>query len=121
MARARDCFFTAWERRDCTSPLDARRAPHPRKDATTTLALTMVLLRSKAATSPKPRASSPVPLHWLGFADADPSSTYTSPTRLPVGSAFGIPWAEGEVDKTTAVKATADDGTDVPLQTWPAA
>ncbi|KAI5832951.1 hypothetical protein K523DRAFT_324967 [Schizophyllum commune Tattone D] len=81
----------------------------------------MVLLRSKAATSPKPRASSPVPLHWLGFADADPSSTYTSPTRLPVGSAFGIPWAEGEVDKTTAVKATADDGTDVPLQTWPAA
>ena len=81
----------------------------------------MVLLRSKAATSPKPRASSPVPLHWLGFADADPSSTYTSPTRLPVGSAFVIPWAEGEVDKTTAVKATADDGTDVPLQTWPAA
>ncbi|KAL1744587.1 hypothetical protein HDZ31DRAFT_63959 [Schizophyllum fasciatum] len=68
----------------------------------------------------KPRASDPVPLHWLGYS-SDSTAAYASPARLPAGAAFGLPWAEGEVDKTTAITAQGQDGQAIPLQTWPMA
>ncbi|KAJ7582933.1 hypothetical protein C8J56DRAFT_1028850 [Mycena floridula] len=59
----------------------------------------------------KPRAADGVDLHWLGAA----------PSKTPTGTAFGIPWAQGEVDKSTPIAVTTSDGTSIPVQTWPLA
>lgn len=60
----------------------------------------------------KPRAADGVDLHWLDGAP---------PSVSPVGTAFGVPWAQGEVDKTTPIRVVAADGSDVPVQSWPLA
>ncbi|KAF8893062.1 hypothetical protein BD779DRAFT_1610011 [Infundibulicybe gibba] len=44
----------------------------------------------------------------------------TPPTTTPTGSAFGIPWPQSQIDKTTAITVTAG-GKGVPVQTWPMA
>lgn len=62
--------------------------------------------------TPIPRADDGADLKWLDGK---------APTALPTGSAFGLPWAQGEIDRTTAIAATTSDGTGVPLQTWPLA
>ncbi|KAF8068032.1 hypothetical protein FPV67DRAFT_1168676 [Lyophyllum atratum] len=43
-----------------------------------------------------------------------------APNGIPTGTAFGIPWNQGEIDKTTAIKLIAA-GKAVPVQTWPMA
>ncbi|KAF7352604.1 Secreted protein [Mycena venus] len=59
----------------------------------------------------KPRASDGVDLGWVDK---------TAPTGTPTGTAFGVPWAQGEIDKTTPISVTAD-GQGIPVQTWPLA
>lgn len=62
--------------------------------------------------SNKPRATDGVDLHWIdGKA---PATTATS-------SAWGVPWAQGEIDKSTALALTTTDGKNIPLQSWPLA
>lgn len=62
--------------------------------------------------SNKPRATDGVDLHWVdGKA---PATTATS-------SAWGVPWAQGEIDKSTAIALTTSDGESVPVQSWPLA
>ncbi|KAF8598894.1 hypothetical protein BDV93DRAFT_526494 [Ceratobasidium sp. AG-I] len=62
--------------------------------------------------SNKPRATDGVDLHWVdGKA---PATTATS-------SAWGVPWAKGEIDKSTAIALTTSDGKSVPVQSWPLA
>ncbi|GLB38916.1 hypothetical protein LshimejAT787_0600780 [Lyophyllum shimeji] len=43
-----------------------------------------------------------------------------APSSLPTGTAFGIPWDQGAIDKTTPIKLSAT-GKSVPIQTWPMA
>ena len=62
--------------------------------------------------TPKPRAPDGADVKWLDSK---------APVALPTGTAFGLPWAQGEIDRTTAIAATASDGNGVPLQTWPLA
>ncbi|KAI0075597.1 hypothetical protein K474DRAFT_1708867 [Panus rudis PR-1116 ss-1] len=62
--------------------------------------------------APKPRADDGADVHWLDGK---------APTSVPTGTAFGLPWAKGEIDRTTAIAAVTSDGTGVPLQTWPLA
>ncbi|QRV78526.1 hypothetical protein RhiJN_06541 [Ceratobasidium sp. AG-Ba] len=60
----------------------------------------------------KTRATDGVDLHWLdGKA---PATTATS-------SAWGVPWAKGEIDKSTALTLTTSDGKSIPVQSWPLA
>ncbi|KAL0579652.1 hypothetical protein V5O48_002348 [Marasmius crinis-equi] len=61
--------------------------------------------------SQKPHAADGVDLKWLDGK---------APTATPIGSAFGVPWAQGEVDKTTPIAVTAG-GSSIPVQTWPLA
>ncbi|KAI0030551.1 hypothetical protein K488DRAFT_79570 [Vararia minispora EC-137] len=53
-----------------------------------------------------------VDLQWLDGA---------APSTTLVGSAFGVPWTQGAIDKTTALAATASNGSGIPLQSWPLA
>ncbi|KAG8705574.1 hypothetical protein FRC09_002878 [Ceratobasidium sp. 395] len=62
--------------------------------------------------SNKPRATDGVDLHWLD--GKSPATTATS-------SSWGVPWAKGEIDKSTALKLTTSDGKSVPVQSWPLA
>ncbi|KAK7061860.1 secreted protein [Favolaschia claudopus] len=50
----------------------------------------------------------------LGWVDQE------APAGTPTGTSFGIPWARGEVDKTTPIRVSAA-GKGVPVQTWPLA
>ncbi|KIY70042.1 hypothetical protein CYLTODRAFT_392656 [Cylindrobasidium torrendii FP15055 ss-10] len=59
----------------------------------------------------KPRAADGVELHWVDGG---------APARLPVGTSFGVPWAQGEVDRTSPIAVTSN-GTGIPVQTWPLA
>lgn len=43
-----------------------------------------------------------------------------APAFTPTGTAFGIPWKQGEIDKTTAINVTSG-GKNIPVQTWPLA
>lgn len=62
--------------------------------------------------SNRPRATDGVDLHWVdGKA---PAATATS-------SAWGLPWAKGEIDKSTSIALTTSDGKNVPVQSWPLA
>ncbi|KAJ7781011.1 hypothetical protein B0H16DRAFT_1298639 [Mycena metata] len=61
--------------------------------------------------SGKPSASDGVDLGWVD---------QTAPPGTPTGTSFGVPWAQGEIDKTTAISVTVD-GEGVPVQTWPLA
>lgn len=63
------------------------------------------------STPQKPHAADGVDLTWVDG---------TAPSRIPTGTAFGVPWAQGEVDKTTPIALEAG-GTSVPIQTWPLA
>ncbi|CAE6369787.1 unnamed protein product [Rhizoctonia solani] len=60
----------------------------------------------------KPRAVDGVDLHWL---DGKAPSTTANP------STWGVPWAKGEIDKSTALALTASDGKNIPVQSWPLA
>ncbi|KAF8671527.1 hypothetical protein RHS04_08252 [Rhizoctonia solani] len=60
----------------------------------------------------KPRAVDGVDLHWL---DGKAPSTTANP------STWGVPWAKGEIDKSTALALTTSDGKSVPVQSWPLA
>ncbi|CAE6478251.1 unnamed protein product [Rhizoctonia solani] len=61
--------------------------------------------------SNRPRAVDGVDLHWLdGKA---PSTTATAST-------WGVPWAKGQIDKSTALALTSN-GKNVPVQSWPLA
>ncbi|KAF9444924.1 hypothetical protein P691DRAFT_777927 [Macrolepiota fuliginosa MF-IS2] len=52
-------------------------------------------------------------IHWI---DGSP------PPFTPSGTSFGIPWSEGEVDRTTPFKAQASGSSaSLPLQSWPLA
>ncbi|KAF8991427.1 hypothetical protein BDQ17DRAFT_1433088 [Cyathus striatus] len=42
------------------------------------------------------------------------------PAYTPSGTAFGVPWAQGEVDRTTPFKVVSE-GEGVPVQSWPLA
>ncbi|KAF9029154.1 hypothetical protein BDZ89DRAFT_1160004 [Hymenopellis radicata] len=59
----------------------------------------------------KPRAVDGVDLKWVDGS---------APPQIPFGTSFGVPWAQGEVDKTTPI-ALETAGISVPLQTWPLA
>ncbi|EEB91333.1 hypothetical protein MPER_10322, partial [Moniliophthora perniciosa FA553] len=59
----------------------------------------------------KPRAADGVNLHWLDGK---------APSTIPTGPAFGIPWAQGEVDRTTPISVSSG-GSTVPVQSWPLA
>ncbi|KAF8985789.1 hypothetical protein BDQ17DRAFT_1415302 [Cyathus striatus] len=59
----------------------------------------------------KPRAESGVDLHWLSSV----------PSFTPTGTAFGLPWAQGEVDRTTPFTVQDQSGDGVPVQSWPLA
>ncbi|KAF7761871.1 CAZyme family PL26 [Agaricus bisporus var. burnettii] len=50
-------------------------------------------------------------VHWL---DGSP------PAFTPSGTAFGIPWSQGEIDRTTPLKIRSSS-TSLPLQSWPLA
>jgi hypothetical protein len=55
----------------------------------------------------------PVTLKWVDGS---------APAQIPIGTAFGVPWKQGAVDKTTPFFATDGTTTGVlPLQTWPMA
>ncbi|THU79676.1 hypothetical protein K435DRAFT_697298 [Dendrothele bispora CBS 962.96] len=56
-------------------------------------------------------SSDPISLKWV---DGSPPSTTLN------GTTFGIPWPQGEIDKTTPIAVTAG-GTSIPVQTWPMA
>ncbi|KAF4616545.1 hypothetical protein D9613_008386 [Agrocybe pediades] len=56
-------------------------------------------------------AQAGVDVHWLDGS---------APGTLPTGTAFGIPWQQGVVDRTTPFSATGKAG-GVPMQTWPMA
>lgn len=60
----------------------------------------------------KPRAADPVSLKWVDGS---------APALLPAGTSFGLPWAQGEVDKTTPFAARSNSGDGIPVQTWPLA
>ncbi|CAE6439976.1 unnamed protein product [Rhizoctonia solani] len=62
--------------------------------------------------SNKPRAVDGVGLHWL---EGKAPSTTTN------ASAWGVPWAQGEIDKSTALALSTSDGKGVPVQSWPLA
>jgi hypothetical protein len=68
-------------------------------------------LRFTLFTMAKPRASDGVDLGWVDKA---------APVATPTGTAFGVPWAQGEIDKTTPISVTVD-GEGIPVQTWPLA
>ncbi|PFH45838.1 hypothetical protein AMATHDRAFT_157669 [Amanita thiersii Skay4041] len=59
----------------------------------------------------KPKASDGVDLHFL---DGSP------PPTLPSGNAFGVPWAQGEVDRTTPF-SLENGNVKIPVQSWPMA
>ncbi|KAK0444554.1 uncharacterized protein EV420DRAFT_1002693 [Desarmillaria tabescens] len=59
----------------------------------------------------KPRATDGVALKWV---DGD------APPVLPTGTSFGVPWAQGEIDRTTPISLTSS-GVSIPIQTWPLA
>ena len=59
----------------------------------------------------EPRATDGVDLKWL---DGDAPGTTLS------GAAFGVPWTQGEVDKTTPFSITSA-GSNIPVQSWPLA
>ncbi|KAF7355518.1 Secreted protein [Mycena sanguinolenta] len=61
--------------------------------------------------SKKPRASDGVDLGWVDK---------TAPLGTPTGTSFGIPWAQGEIDKTTPISLSSN-GNGIPIQTWPLA
>lgn len=42
------------------------------------------------------------------------------PPILPTGTSFGIPWVQGEVDRTTPIALTSSD-VSILIQTWPLA
>ncbi|KAF5347086.1 hypothetical protein D9758_011646 [Tetrapyrgos nigripes] len=58
-----------------------------------------------------PMASEPISLKWVDGA---------APSITPNGAAFGIPWPQGEIDKTTPIAVNAGN-TSIPVQTWPMA
>ncbi|KAK0183996.1 hypothetical protein F5146DRAFT_1146136 [Armillaria mellea] len=60
---------------------------------------------------PKPRAADGVALKWVDGG---------APPALPTGTSFGIPWSQGEVDRTTPI-ALSSSGASIPIQTWPLA
>ncbi|KAG9079695.1 hypothetical protein FS749_008306, partial [Ceratobasidium sp. UAMH 11750] len=62
--------------------------------------------------SNKPRATDGVDLHWLDVKV--PATTASS-------GSWGVPWAQGEIDKSTALTLTTSDGKSVPVQSWPLA
>jgi len=44
------------------------------------------------------------------------------PPFTPSGTSFGIPWNEGQIDRTTALKVQASGSSaSIPVQTWPLA
>ena len=51
-----------------------------------------------------------VDLHWLDGAPA-----------ADTGTTFGVPWPRGQVAKSTGFALTGDNGTAVPVQSWPLA
>jgi hypothetical protein len=59
----------------------------------------------------KPPASLGVDLGWVDKH---------VPVATPTGTAFGVPWAQGEIDKTTPIAVTTS-GKGIPVQTWPLA
>ncbi|KAH9477556.1 Putative protein YetA [Psilocybe cubensis] len=52
-----------------------------------------------------------VDVRWLDGA---------APNTLPAGNAFGIPWAQGAIDRTTPISAIGESG-GIPVQSWPLA
>ncbi|MBW8882019.1 MAG: Tat pathway signal sequence domain protein, partial [Asticcacaulis sp.] len=56
-------------------------------------------------------ASRSADLHWLGDA----------PLAVAAGAVWGAPWPRGTLAKAAPLRAVAEDGTAVPLQTWPLA
>ncbi|EIN05597.1 hypothetical protein PUNSTDRAFT_107299 [Punctularia strigosozonata HHB-11173 SS5] len=68
------------------------------------------MLRHSCA-GPTRRADEGVDLHWLDGS---------APSSTPAGTAFGLPWSQGEIDRTTALAATTSSG-GIPLQSWPLA
>ncbi|KAL0958188.1 hypothetical protein HGRIS_000351 [Hohenbuehelia grisea] len=61
--------------------------------------------------SQPPPASDGVDLKWLDGK---------APPGIPSGTAFGVPWTQGQIDATTAIGISAG-GKGVPLQSWPLA
>lgn len=59
----------------------------------------------------KPLLVAGVDVRWLDGA---------LPNSVPAGTAFGIPWVQGAVDRTTPFSATGASG-GVPIQSWPLA
>src|SRR5215472_10328072 len=67
-------------------------------------------LGTGAANAATPPPSAEVDLHWL---DGQPAAS--------TGATLGVPWPRGQVPKLTGFGLAADDGTHVPVQSWPLA
>ena len=59
---------------------------------------------------PPQQSTQPVPLTWLG----------DQPPLVPTGVSWGVPWPKGSVRRETAFRFS-NQGTDLPLQSWPLA
>ncbi|KAF4582536.1 hypothetical protein EYR38_002662 [Pleurotus pulmonarius] len=73
------------------------------------------MLHHRVDTRARPKglsAEQSVDLRWLDGK---------APAALPTGTSFGIPWSQGDIDKTTPISIAASDGQKVPLQSWPLA
>ncbi|EWS79678.1 hypothetical protein BF93_10125 [Brachybacterium phenoliresistens] len=57
-----------------------------------------------------PAVAGPVPLHWIEGG---------APAVLAGGTTWGVPWPRGALAAEQEFSLTADDGADVPVQTWP--
>lgn len=65
---------------------------------------------ANATPPPAPGAGTGVDLHWLD-----------GPPALSTGATLGVPWPRGALPVATRLGLTGDDGTPVPVQSWPLA
>ncbi|KAJ8514833.1 hypothetical protein ONZ45_g7662 [Pleurotus djamor] len=62
--------------------------------------------------SQPPKAEAGVDLKWIDGK---------APVVLPNGTSFGVPWAQGEIDRETPISIKSSSGNSLPLQSWPLA
>ncbi len=93
-----------------SSPFNRRRFLAATSMAAAGMAISSPAHSATAPPGQVPVADAGVDLHWL---DGRPAA--------PTGTAFGLPWPRGQLSTSTAFALTGDDGTAVPVQSWPLA